>query len=972
MLQFIVAIRQNNPFGYVFSAYFADISNISFLQVIEPVTKSVITSRAKEFTEEQKKIVNLIENYSISSIIKLFSNKKYTPKEYLQKITEPEVQDNIRPYIEKSLYKIIEILKQSEIPVFFKSDNYNTLYAEDRLVIHTKPSEAVFNIIKETDHTKYFLSVSQGEANIILYKSSGIVLVQDPCRMLLKGGLHSFENINAKKLQPFFNKENILVPSGSETKWYASFAKNAILNSTVKAEGFEINRIKPEPKAFLTLEKDWQDHFVFSLSFEYDKISFNFYENIRSFVEFDEKTFKFIKIERNSVSEANIIAKITDFGLKISAENTFILSDKFSSNIEQQNRTISKLSELSTYLSAFDITLNQSLYKKKYFTEKISLNIKIDKEKDWFDIHATVRFGSFEIPFANLRHYILSGEKEYILPDGSTVLIPDEWFAKYYDFFLFGKIKNEEIRFENYHSELIKTAGIKEHAANYFDDFKDISQFDDAEFRVPSEIKAELRPYQTEGFRWMRFMQKNRYGACLADDMGLGKTLQIITLLTKTINDVKIEIKKQFRESANLQQNVFEDIRIQRRPSLIVVPVSLIHNWENEIMKFSPFLKILKYRGNKRERKIKSFDKYDVIITGYGIVRNDIDLLCEYQFLYVILDESQFIKNPTSQAFKAVKQLKSDYKLVLTGTPVENSLSDLWSQMDFLNEGILGNFNFFKDNFINIIEKNNDDQRADRLKKMIQPFILRRTKDEVAKDLPALNEQTVYCEMSEEHTKFYESEKSKIRNKLLEQIETGAFDTAIPVLQALTQLRQAANHPKLIEQDYEGDSGKFGEVILDIENLIAENHKILIFSSFVKHLKLFVEYFEQKSYKYSLLTGKTTDREKVIDEFQSDPENRIFLISIKAGGTGLNLTQADYVMILDPWWNIAVELQAVNRAHRIGQDKKVMVYRYISKKTVEEKIQKLQEKKLILAESFITTENPLKNLSKENLISLFE
>jgi SNF2 family DNA or RNA helicase len=442
--------------------------------------------------------------------------------------------------------------------------------------------------------------------------------------------------------------------------------------------------------------------------------------------------------------------------------------------------------------------------------------------------------------------------------------------------------------------------------------------------------------------------------------------------LTKTINDVKIEIKKQFRETANLQQNVFEDIRIQRRPSLIVVPISLIHNWENEIMKFSPFLKILKYRGNKRERKIKSFDKYDVIITGYGIVRNDIDLLCEYQFLYVILDESQFIKNPTSQAFKAVKQLKSDYKLVLTGTPVENSLSDLWSQMDFLNEGILGNFNFFKDNFINIIEKNNDDQRADRLKKMIQPFILRRTKDEVAKDLPALNEQTVYCEMSEEHTKFYESEKSKIRNKLLEQIETGAFDTAIPVLQALTQLRQAANHPKLIEQDYEGDSGKFGEVILDIENLIAENHKILIFSSFVKHLKLFVEYFEQKSYKYSLLTGKTTDREKVIDEFQSDPENRIFLISIKAGGTGLNLTQADYVMILDPWWNIAVELQAVNRAHRIGQDKKVMVYRYISKKTVEEKIQKLQEKKLILAESFITTENPLKNLSKENLISLFE
>jgi SNF2 family DNA or RNA helicase len=356
-----------------------------------------------------------------------------------------------------------------------------------------------------------------------------------------------------------------------------------------------------------------------------------------------------------------------------------------------------------------------------------------------------------------------------------------------------------------------------------------------------------------------------------------------------------------------------------------------------------------------------------------GTVRNDAEVLSKYTFYYLILDESQNIKNAESKSYKAVVSIQSKHRLSLTGTPIENSLSDLWSQMNFLNPGQLGSFKFFKETYLLPIEKDHNKESALKLNKLIEPFILRRTKEQVESDLPPIMEELLTIEMMPEQLELYESEKSSVRNYLLQNIdELEPRNTTFIVLQALTRLRQIAIHPRLIDPSSNMESGKFNEILSMLDILVAENHKILVFSSFVKHLNLLDEACRTMNWGFCRLTGQTTDRKSVIEEFQSGKDKNIFLISLKAGGVGLNLTAADYIFIIDPWWNPAAEMQAISRAHRIGQDKKVFVYRFISEKSIEEKIQMLQEKKAALANEFINRNDPFAILGKEELIQLFE
>lgn len=363
---------------------------------------------------------------------------------------------------------------------------------------------------------------------------------------------------------------------------------------------------------------------------------------------------------------------------------------------------------------------------------------------------------------------------------------------------------------------------------------------------------------------------------------------------------------------------------------------------------------------------------YDVFLSTYGTIRNDYRLLENFEFNYIILDESQNIKNSDSKTYRAVCALKSHKKIVLTGTPIENSLSDLWSQFNFINKGLLGSAKFFKKEFIQPIEKGNDEEKQTILFKLIDPFILRRTKEQVAGDLPPKTESVQFCPMSEIQFEIYQKEKNSIRNTLLLDIEkNGVAKSSFLILQGLTRLRQLANHPALLHYD-NARSGKFDMVFEHLEDLFAEKHKVLIFSSFVKHLQLFETEFRQRGWGYSMLTGKTRDRKKAIDEFQNDTEKRFFLISLKAGGVGLNLTAADYIMILDPWWNPAAENQAISRAHRIGQNKKVFVYRYITESSIEEKILKLQERKAALADLFIRSKSPFDGVNADEVMELFE
>ena len=446
----------------------------------------------------------------------------------------------------------------------------------------------------------------------------------------------------------------------------------------------------------------------------------------------------------------------------------------------------------------------------------------------------------------------------------------------------------------------------------------------------------------------MRFLNEYRFGGCLADDMGLGKTVQTLALLA------------------------YEKENNPDATSLLVMPTSLIYNWELEARKFAPRLRILTYTGTQRIKNSKRFAKYDLVITSYGITRMDVDILKEFYFNYIILDESQAIKNPGSIISKAVNELNSRQRLILTGTPVENGTMDLWSQMNFINKGLLGTQHMFKKQFLEPIEKKNDMEKAKKLHALIKPFVMRRLKSQVATDLPEKVIHVKYSTMTSDQEAAYEKVKSYYREKIISELGMpGAKNQQFMLLRGLTQLRQIANHPRMADASYNGDSGKLEDVIHMVQETASEGHKVLIFSQFVRHLAIVQEYLDKEKIKYAYLDGTTKDRQAQVKAFQENDEVKIFLISLKAGGVGLNLTKAEYVFLLDPWWNPAVEAQAIDRAHRIGQENKVIIYKFITRETVEEKIMALQERKLALAGELISTEESfMKSLSKEDIEAL--
>jgi len=459
-----------------------------------------------------------------------------------------------------------------------------------------------------------------------------------------------------------------------------------------------------------------------------------------------------------------------------------------------------------------------------------------------------------------------------------------------------------------------------------------------------------LRPYQKAGYNWMRFLNEYRFGGCLADDMGLGKTVQTLAVLA--------------HEKTNATGTT----------SLLVMPTSLIYNWELEAKKFTPDLKVLIYTGSYRVKDHVQFSNYDLVITSYGITRIDIEILKNFYFNYIILDESQAIKNPGSNIAKAVNELKCKNRLILTGTPVENGTMDLWSQMNFINKGLLGNQSLFKKQFLTPIEKENDPLKVSKLNALIKPFILRRLKTQVATDLPEKVIHVKYSSMTPEQEKAYEQVKGYYREKIVMELgASGPKNSQFTLLRGLTQLRQIANHPKLTDRTYQGDSGKLEDVIHMLDSVTREGHKVLVFSQFVRHLAIIQSHLDENKIAYTYLDGSTKDRQAAVKAFQENEEIKIFLISLKAGGVGLNLTKAEYVFLLDPWWNPAVEAQAIDRAHRIGQENKVMIYKFITRNSVEEKIMSLQERKMALAGGLISTEESfMKSLDKEDIEALLD
>ena len=469
---------------------------------------------------------------------------------------------------------------------------------------------------------------------------------------------------------------------------------------------------------------------------------------------------------------------------------------------------------------------------------------------------------------------------------------------------------------------------------------------------IPKSVNAKFREYQTKGFHWLWFMYQYGLNGILADDMGLGKTLQALTLLQKA-KEVDGPM-----------------------PTLVIAPTTVVFNWENEIQKFTPDLTCLKIQGADRKGLFKEIPNYDIIITSYALVRRDIAKLKKFKFRYVILDESQNIKNAISQTAQSVKELQSDHKLALSGTPIENKLEELWSVFDFLMPGFLFNVAEFNYRYVTPIMERQDKTVEKRLKLQIFPFILRRMKRDVAKDLPDKVENMAYCELTDEQRDFYLEVLDSTKEELFKSIEQNGLEKSrMSIFSALLRMRQICCHPRLYDKEHvKGDikSGKFEYLKGMIQQIIEEKHRILLFSQFVDMLDIIKAWLQREGIPYEYLTGKTKDRQGAVENFNNNPNIPIFLISLKAGGTGLNLTGADYVIHYDPWWNPAVEDQATDRAYRIGQTKKVFVYRLITKNTVEEKIQKIKGRKRDLVDSVVSIDrNITKSLTMEDIKDIF-
>lgn len=658
------------------------------------------------------------------------------------------------------------------------------------------------------------------------------------------------------------------------------------------------------------------------------------------------------KIERDHNAEIRLTRVImeqhSDFKEQIEEQEYFYLhKDKFLDD--------------EWFLNAFETWRNEdinilgfnNIKNNKLNAHRAKITIEITSGIDWFNAQLKVGFGHKKATLKQVHRAIRNKSKFVQLDDGSLGILPEEWIHKIARYFQAGDIDEELLKIpkisyteiQDLFEKEVLSEEVQAEIATYTQHFSATASI--PEVAVPETLNAELRAYQREGLNWLNFLDSHNFGGCLADDMGLGKTVQIIAFILSQ------------REKHGHTTN------------LVVLPTSLLFNWQEELAKFAPSVKVLTHYGADRQKSTADFQQYEVVLTTYGILLSDITFLKKFKFNYLFLDESQTIKNPNSERYKAARLLQSRNRIALTGTPVENNTFDLYGQLSFACPGLLGSKQYFKDIYAIPIDKFEYSKRAIELQKKIKPFILRRTKKQVATELPEKTEMLIYCEMNTDQRRIYDLYEKEVRDFISATDEDEIHNKSMHVLTGLTRLRQICNSPVLLKDGHSGDHAVKIEILTEqIENKSKE-HKILVFSQFVEMLDLIKAKLDEKSIRYEYLTGQTQNRGAKVQHFQNNEEVRVFLISLKAGGTGLNLTEADYVYLVDPWWNPAVENQAIDRSYRIGQTKNVVAVRMICSGTIEEKMMNLQKKKKKLAQDLITTETSFfSSLSKDDLLSI--
>lgn len=841
------------------------------------------------------------------------------------------------------LDELFEILKG-------KTVEFETKIGERKIQFIDEPIDIKF-ILEKSDENTYCLT-----PNIDVY-GYDIFYGKNYSYFLIDNKMHKclpkVENRNLELLEVYKKNytQSIIFNENNLRNFFA------IVVPKIK-DNFEIKNIDKEqiekymPKDLyvkIYLDYNEKGYIIADVKFCYGNVEFNPIKNVN------------LEITRNAIQENEVLDTFVQTGFMLDSANARLVL----ANDEKIYNFLSK--EIEDYMKKFEVLVAENFKKKDIKKIKIkSIGVKI--ENNLLDINLEdFKFNIYEIKDI-INKYKLR-KKFYRLKDGTYISLEKNSSLD----FLENLTDNIEIEDENVEENSIK---LPIYRALYLEKiFKNmpntniqkneyyknmISQIEDRQIdlstKIPPKLNAELRTYQKIGYKWLRTLEQYKMGGILADDMGLGKTIQLLAVILSYVQKNKGNVK----------------------PSIIICPSSLALNWYNEIQKFTPTLKALVISDDylERKRKIEEICKYQVIITSYDSLKRDIDLYENYCFKYVVADEAQYIKNNNTKNSKAIKTINAETKFALTGTPIENSLSELWSIFDFIMPGYLYKYKKFKELYETPIIKEQNEDVMNKLKKQIEPFVLRRTKGEVLTELPDKTVTILNNEMSEEQYNIYMSYMAQARKEIMSQIDINGFEKSqIKILSLLMRLRQICCHPKLFLREYEGESSKLNQCIEIIQDAVLGGHKILLFSSYTSMFEIIEEKLKNIGVKYLKLTGQTKvgERIELVDKFNTDENIKVFLISLKAGGTGLNLTGADMVIHYDPWWNLSAENQATDRTYRIGQKRNVQVYKQITKNSIEEKIYELQQKKAKLIDNMLSTDATFINkLSKDDILALFE
>lgn len=961
-------------FTFVNHPFFGMVVEANAIQLLDNGNPSLTFQRIRKqnadyygLDDNQKRAVNIIENYEVDQIMKKFytGNKKIRATDFFAKHFNEDVKKLVRENIESNLVNLLNIIKDYPL---YRSGNLGEPMGS-RLSFSNEPATVLFHFRRDEEGINYFVTLRHKDEKVHIYEKDAELLVGKPAWLLTRDKLLFFhEHIDGNKIKPFFQKKHIHIDPKQEEMYLQKFVLPLLENHDVFAKGFKIQTEQLEVRPVLRITKVLDQAPQAVLYFQYGNWQFPYHVDKRVNVRLakENEDYTFYRIKRSYKTEKEKIKILLELGL-VHGEGSIFNAE---SEDTKTYALIEWLNDNTENLNREGFKIEQDFNEIKYHLGSVELKVKVNQSEDWFDVMAIVKFGEIEVPFKRLKNHILNNKQEFVLPDGSVAIIPKEWFARFAKVINFSEETSEGLRIKKIHLSLLEDIQpYMEEELPSSDWVETIANQGIPEYELPEGFNATLREYQKQGYDWLRFILENGLGALLADDMGLGKTIQTLAVIQQIMLDFKQSSNYSKRPSKEQLSQWSEnpnpdDETLWLGPSVVVCPKSLLYNWKSEAAKFAPDLKVCIYNGLGRHKLIGDFSDVDLLIMSYGTLRNDTELMKKFEFRLMVLDESQAIKNPSSLTARNLLKIPVKKRIALTGTPIENTLADVWSQMNFLNPGLLGSFTYFEKNFIKPIEKTGNERKTKELKRFIDPFVLRRTKGQVMKDLPPKIEKIHYCEMNEEQEELYEKVKSQYRNEILSHVnQVGINKSRLKIFNGLMHLRQLALNPILKEHEYQGSSGKDEEIIHMLVRAIENGHKILLFSQFVGYLKNIAEILKEQHIEFCYLDGSMDekDRAEQIDLFQEKEGIKVFLLSLRAGNSGLNLTAADYVFLADPWWNPFTMKQAEDRAHRIGQNRTVMSYKFITKNTIEEKILALQHRKTKLAESIIPDEDTLLN-----------